>query len=236
MGLFFDKDLEVAIQGEEPETQVMSICNPYSPGKQWNKYLFNDNYTALFELAGYQFVNNYFVDMSQGIGCNAMTGASCQTCRAASGGNWEACYCTLDYAIGLHCPMSSPVYYVNQRILYQLGGVDWMLGMPGSRVKCDKGDEELKCDGMCQPKCLCDFDHCSSQYNCTKDEVTGHCSCENQDGIFYESQCAGYSTTPMPTTQPTEATKSSKSSKSSKTPKRDKKKKKKTNDETNVFD
>lgn len=134
-------------------------------------------------------------------------------------------YCTGEDAIGVHCPMYGPIYYMNQRILYQLGGVDWMLGMPGtgSRAKCAQGNVEQNCtgkidgvddpNGMCQPGCLCDFDHCSSQYNCTKDEVTGMCTCE-QDGLqIYESQCAGYSTTPMPTNQPTQPSKSGKKGK-----------------------
>ena len=66
-------------------------------------------------------------------------------------------------ATGLHCPMFGPLYYMNLRILYQLGGVDWMLGMPGSRVKCDQGSEEISCADMCRvsPKCLCDFSDCT---------------------------------------------------------------------------
>ena len=66
-------------------------------------------------------------------------------------------------ATGLHCPMFGPIYYMNLRILYQLGGVDWMLGMPGSRVKCDQGSEEISCADMCRvsPKCLCDFSDCT---------------------------------------------------------------------------
>ena len=185
------------------------------------------------------------LDISQGIGCNAMvTAGPCQTCKAASGGNWEACYCTGEDAIGVHCPMYGPIYYMNQRILYQLGGVDWMLGMPGSRAKCAQGNVEQNCtgkidgnsedpNGMCQPGCLCDFDHCNSQYNCAKDEVTGMCTCQ-QDGLqIYESQCAGYSTTPMPTNQPTQPSKSGKKGK--KRPKKDKEKKRK-EEETDIFD
>ena len=66
MGLFFDPDLKTAEQDKQPTTKVLSICNPQSPGKEWNTYLFNDAYTQLFELAGYNFVNDYFLDISQG--------------------------------------------------------------------------------------------------------------------------------------------------------------------------
>ena len=48
--------------------------------------------------------------------------------------------------------------------------------------------------------------------------------------IFYESQCAGYSTTPMPTNQPSKSGKKSK-----KRPKKDKENKRK-EEETDIFD
>ena len=237
MGLFFDPDLKIRNTPDEPEqTQVLSVCNPQSPGKEWNTYVMNDSYTQLFELSGYKFVNDYFVDITQGIGCNAIiTAGPCQTCKAASGGNWEACYCTMNDATGLHCPMFGPIYYMNLRILYQLGGVDWMLGMPGSRVKCDQGNEEISCADMCQPKCLCDFSDCNSEYNCTKNEDTGYCSCEKEDGtVFYESTCTGGSYTPVPTSTPTpEGSKSR--SKSSKARRKNHKKKNK-KDKTEIFD
>ena len=49
MGLFFDPDLKIANTPEEPEqTQVLSVCNPQSPGKEWIAYVMNDSYTQLF--------------------------------------------------------------------------------------------------------------------------------------------------------------------------------------------
>lgn len=195
LGLFFDPELRTPDNPNKAD--VLSVCNPSSPGKQWNNYATNGNYTTLFKFSGYEFVDNYFSDIVQGIGCyGVVTAGLCQTCAAAGGGNWDDCYCLLERAKGLHCPMFSPIYYMNQRIVYQMGGLQWLLDMPGSRVKCDQGKETDKCTQICKPKCLCDYDECSKKYSCTK-EKNGKCVCEKNGNVFYEGVCDSESS-PIP--------------------------------------
>jgi len=144
--------------------EVQSLCNPDSPGKQFNSYMRTKNesgFTALFEACGYVFEDDYFSDITQGIGCyGVMTAGLCQTDYAAAGGNHNACYCVMHPAEGIRCPMYGPIYYMNQRIVYQVGGMDYVKAMPGKRVKCAQ-DDTNNCAGMCRSPSIDDFPACS---------------------------------------------------------------------------
>lgn len=153
MGLYYNADKD----------EIQAICSPDSPGRQWNDFAANGSLTKLYETCGYEFQQDYWKDITQPPGCYAvLSGGPCQKNFSQSGGNSDSCYCVFEEAVGLHCPLFAPVYYVNNRIVWQLGGLDFLGRMPGSRVFCDKADVDNKCRDMCETSVLTlnDFPAC----------------------------------------------------------------------------
>lgn len=159
-GLFFD----------EERLEVQSLCNPDSPGLLFNNFALNGSFTRLYEYCGYEFAGglNYWQTWTQGVGCYAvLTAGICQLPVSQSGGNVPACYCTIEKATGLRCPMFGPIYYMNVRVLGLLGGPELIGRMPGNRVTCHtngtNGAQDSSCSNMCDVVTLQDFSECKDR-------------------------------------------------------------------------
>jgi len=140
MGLWYNEDVR----------EVQAVCNLDSPGRQWNEFAVNGSLNDLFIKCGYEFENNYWWDITDGPGCfAALTAAPCQRNISQSGGNHADCYCVAKTAVGIHCPVLGPIYYVNTRIMWQLGGLDFMGRMPGRRVFCKRATLADQCTDAC---------------------------------------------------------------------------------------
>ena len=156
MGLWYDSE----------KNQIQAVCNPDSAGRIWNDFAVNGSLTELFEKCGYEFEQDYWLDMVAAPACNALLVAgTCQKNISQSGGNYDSCYCAYGESngVGIHCPMYGPIYYVNTRVVWQLGGRDYLGNMPGNRVFCNQVDTASSCTNMCETSTLTleDFPACA---------------------------------------------------------------------------
>ncbi|KAL3921173.1 MAG: hypothetical protein SGARI_006748 [Bacillariaceae sp.] len=85
--------------------------------------------------------NNPYWDFLRGgsYGCYGATMVhGCQSFPSQSGNNTEACYCMTENTEGsdldgIRCPLYGPTFYMNLKIVWIIGGEDYMKAMPGSR-------------------------------------------------------------------------------------------------------
>ncbi|KAL3912727.1 MAG: hypothetical protein SGARI_001007 [Bacillariaceae sp.] len=170
---------------------VNSLCNPASPGVQYNEFLLDGSYSALFSYCGYDWstgtpatitangvstpmeaTNNPYWDFIRGgaYGCyGSMMVAGCQNKYSQSGTNTDSCYCMTQNTQGsqldgLRCPLYGPVFYMNLKIVWILGGVEYMKSMPGSRVPCLNNGSTDQCSNMCNQTQIEDFNECKGIY------------------------------------------------------------------------
>ena len=169
----------------ETSGTVNSLCNPDSPGKQFNTYLLNGGYSKLFSDCGYQWpdeselpssikpTGNPYLDFIRGGTYGSyglLTAGVCQQNVSQSGLNYDACYCVSDNDSngsdldGLRCPMYGPIFYINLKVVWILGGEEYMKNMNGSRVPCLKSGMQNQCSGLCEQTQIQDFSECGEYY------------------------------------------------------------------------
>ena len=187
-GLVDSCELQLGSAGafyDETTNSVTSLCNPDSPGVQYNDFMLNGKFSELFTYCGYEFpaglpgegtpsYNPYYDFMLAGpYSCYgaAMVGG-CQSNATSTGGNTDQCYCMSDQVVdgqdpntleGLRCPLYGPTFYMNLKIVWILGGEDYMKAMPGSRVPC-AGDNNDHCEQTCGQDDITNFSECKGKY------------------------------------------------------------------------
>ena len=141
MGLFFNNETNC----------IECICNPNSAGLQLNKLAADGSIDELYDYCGYKGKsgNGWGYDILEDPSCAAtLTAAPCQQNITASGGHGWDCYCMYSDTVGLHCPVFGPIFYINAKMMWNLGG-DLLDRMPGKRVFCKKA-ELSDCTDACR--------------------------------------------------------------------------------------
>ena len=122
--------------------QLVSMCKPGMPCKEFNKFLANGSLVESARDCGFAehllqaVLSKDFIQ----------TGAEGLRMQKSSTGMTDNCYCTLKNGTGVRGPVYGPIYYANAKLIYLLGGLELLGLMPGCRVLCADG-----CNSHCQP-------------------------------------------------------------------------------------
>jgi len=122
----------LGLMHEPGDGKLVSMCKPSMPCKEFNKFLANGSLAASAHNCG-----------ALGGLTKALVSLNMQRTIAlgymfqnSDTGRTSDCYCTRKDGLGVRGPVFGPIFYVNAKLIYLLGGLDALGRMPGCRVLC----------------------------------------------------------------------------------------------------
>jgi len=132
----------LGLMHEPTDGKLVSMCKPSMPCKEFNKFLANGSLAASAHECG------ALKPLVKALASWNMqqTIAEGFLFQNSDTGRTDNCYCTRKDGRGIRGPVFGPIYYVNAKLIYLLGGLEALGRMPGCRVLCPAGNATSTCD------------------------------------------------------------------------------------------
>ena len=122
----------LGLMHEPGDSKLVSLCKPSMPCKEFNEFLANGSLAAsALNCGALSALEKAFVSMDM-----LRTIALGFEFQNSDTGKTDNCFCTRKDGLGLRGPVFGPIFYVNAKLIYLIGGLEALGRMPGCRVLC----------------------------------------------------------------------------------------------------